>query len=78
MEELVLILGTVYAFVIGYIFVYKADKFIRKNPKAFPGRRGMRKAQPADWRFPREDECWERWEGHTRGQEDRKNGKGDP
>ena len=38
MEELVLILGIVYTFAVGYVFVRKADRLMRKHPQAFPGR----------------------------------------
>ncbi len=39
MEELALTLGIIYTFVVGYFFARKADCFMRKHPRAFPGKR---------------------------------------
>ncbi len=50
MEELVLMLGIVYTFVVGYVFARKADKFMSKHPRAFPRRRRIIAAAPPVWR----------------------------
>ncbi len=47
MEALVLILATIYAFVVGHVFVSKADRFMNQHPQAFPGRRRITVVDPS-------------------------------
>ncbi len=57
MEELVLILSVIYTFLVGYVFACKADGFMRKHPRAFPGKQRMFTANPPVWQDFSEDAC---------------------
>lgn len=74
MEELVLILGMIYTFAVGYIFACKADKFLSKHRRAFPGRRRIIFVDPPVW-HDHSDEDPENCSKRYQRKENRENGK---